>query len=384
MKEKVEFVDRRGTDCLKWDMLQEKYGDKNLLSMWVADMDFRCPACVNDAIKAYADHGVYGYNMLMRRYFAAFTRWEEERHGYRVERDWLRFSPGVVPAVNWCVYSMTRPGDAVMVLSPVYYPFFHAVEDNGRKLVESRLLCQNGRYEMDLADMEEKMRSNQVRLLIFCSPHNPVGRVWQRQELEQVAALCDKYGVILLSDEIHQDFVYGEAKHIPVGLLRQKNTVMLTAPSKTFNLAGLASSVVMIPDEALRKKWDTFTGALHLGSGNIPGYLAGEAAYTHGADWLEQVKEIVYGNYRYLKDALLERLPLLQVAELEGTYLMWVDFGAYLKAEEMTDFFEKKCRLALDYGDWFRGGADTCVRFNLATSREIVEQAAMAILKAFE
>ena len=382
MKETIEFVDRRGSDCLKWDMLQEKYGDGELLSMWVADMDFRCPACVNEAIKNYAEHGIYGYNKLIHRFFAAFARWEELRHGYRVEREWLRFSPGVVPAINWCVYSLTQPGDAVMVLSPVYYPFFYAVEDNGRRLVDSRLRYENGRYQLNLADMEEKMRSQQVKLLIFCSPHNPVGRVWQRQELEQLCALCEKYGVILLSDEIHQDFVYGQAKHMPMGLLREKNVIMLTAPSKTFNLAGLASSVVVIPDDALRQKWDDFTGKLHLGGGNIPGYLAGEAAYTDGADWLEQVKTIVYGNYLYLKDTLLEKLPRLQVAELEGTYLMWINFEASLKGEEMADFFEKKCRLALDYGDWFRGGADTWVRFNLATDRKLVEQAAAAILKA--
>lgn len=378
VREQVEFVDRRGTASLKWDALEEIYGQRDMLGMWVADMDFRCPACVQEALRAYIDCGAYGYASLSGRFQDAFIRWERERHGYEVERDWLRYSPGVVPAINWCVASMTQPGDGVLVLPPVYFPFFHAVEDNGRRLVESRLVWGEGGFRIDFADLERKLE--QARMLLFCSPHNPVGRVWRREELERVAALCESRGVLIVCDEIHQDFAYAGSRHIPMGTVTK--AVTLTAPSKSFNLAGLQNGLAVIPDEALRERWDRFTKTLHLASGNSFGYLAGEAAYLHGEDWLEQVKETIYGNYQYLRASLLERWPLLRIAPLEGTYLMWTDFGAYLSQEEMKDFFEKECRLALNYGSQFRGGGESWVRWNLATSRELVQRAAEAVHSA--
>ena len=378
MREQVEFVDRRGTASLKWDALEEIYGQRDMLGMWVADMDFRCPACVQEALRAYIDCGAYGYASLSGRFQDAFIRWERERHGYEVERDWLRYSPGVVPAINWCVASMTQPGDGVLVLPPVYFPFFHAVEDNGRRLVESRLIWGEGGFRIDFADLERKLE--QARMLLFCSPHNPVGRVWRREELERVAALCESRGVLIVCDEIHQDFAYAGSRHIPMGTVTK--AVTLTAPSKSFNLAGLQNGLAVIPDEALRERWDRFTKTLHLASGNSFGYLAGEAAYLHGEDWLEQVKETIYGNYQYLRASLLERWPLLRIAPLEGTYLMWTDFGAYLSQEEMKDFFEKECRLALNYGGQFRGGGESWVRWNLATNRELVQRAAEAVHSA--
>jgi cystathionine beta-lyase len=378
VREQVEFVDRRGTASLKWDALEEIYGQRDMLGMWVADMDFRCPACVQEALRAYIDCGAYGYASLSGRFQDAFIRWERERHGYEVERDWLRYSPGVVPAINWCVASMTQPGDGVLVLPPVYFPFFHAVEDNGRRLVESRLVWGEGGFRIDFADLERKLE--QARMLLFCSPHNPVGRVWRREELERVAALCESRGVLIVCDEIHQDFAYAGSRHIPMGTVTK--AVTLTAPSKSFNLAGLQNGLAVIPDEALRERWDRFTKTLHLASGNSFGYLAGEAAYLHGEDWLEQVKETIYGNYQYLRASLLERWPLLRIAPLEGTYLMWTDFGAYLSQEEMKDFFEKECRLALNYGGQFRGGGESWVRWNLATSRELVQRAAEAVHSA--
>lgn len=378
VREQVEFVDRRGTASLKWDALEEIYGQRDMLGMWVADMDFRCPACVQEALRAYIDCGAYGYASLSGRFQDAFIRWERERHGYEVERDWLRYSPGVVPAINWCVASMTQPGDGVLVLPPVYFPFFHAVEDNGRRLVESRLVWGEGGFRIDFADLERKLE--QARMLLFCSPHNPVGRVWRREELERVAALCESRGVLIVCDEIHQDFAYAGSRHIPMGTVTK--AVTLTAPSKSFNLAGLQNGLAVIPDEALRERWDRFTKTLHLASGNSFGYLAGEAAYLHGEDWLEQVKKTIYGNYQYLRASLLERWPLLRIAPLEGTYLMWTDFGAYLSQEEMKDFFEKECRLALNYGSQFRGGGESWVRWNLATSRELVQRAAEAVHSA--
>jgi cystathionine beta-lyase len=383
MKETAKFVDRHGTASLKWDLLERIYGDKDMLSMWVADMDFRCPEAVHEAMLEQMKVGAYGYSALHTRFMNAFAKWEEERHGYHVENDWLRYAPGVVPAVNWCVATMTEPGDHVMTLPPVYYPFFSAVTANERKLVLSPLRREGERYEMDYADMEEKMVSEHVRMLIFCSPHNPVGRVWTREELEKLVKLCRKHHVTIVSDEIHQDFVFAPAKHIPLATL-EPNAVTLTAPSKTFNLAGMQTAVVIIPQDTLREKWDAFTKRLHLNSGSTFGYLAGEAAYLHGAPWLEELKQIIYGNYLFLREKLLAALPELVIPPLEGTYLMWVDFGAYVKPEEQKEFFTKKCRIALDYGAWFKGDGETFARFNLATSRENVEKAAEAVITALK
>ena len=232
MKEQVQFVDRRGTASLKWDVLGKAYGQKDMLGMWVADMDFRCPECVQEAIRDYMACGAYGYAILSGRFQTAFAQWERERHGYEVEQEWLRYSPGVVPAINWCVSAMTEPGEGVLVLPPVYFPFFHAVEDNGRKLVECDLVWRDGGYEMDFAAMERKMAEEQVKMLLFCSPHNPVGRVWRREELERVVELCETYGVLIVSDEIHQDFVHEGSRHIPLGTLSGERVVTLTAPSK--------------------------------------------------------------------------------------------------------------------------------------------------------
>lgn len=227
------------------------------------------------------------------------------------------------------------------------------------------------------------MVSEHVRMLIFCSPHNPVGRVWTREELEKLVKLCRKHNVTIVSDEIHQDFVFAPAKHIPLATL-EPNAVTLTAPSKTFNLAGMQTAVVIIPQDTLREKWDAFTKRLHLNSGSTFGYLAGEAAYLHGAPWLEELKQIIYGNYLFLREKLLAALPELVIPPLEGTYLMWVDFGAYVKPEDQKEFFTKKCRIALDYGAWFKGDGETFVRFNLATSRENVEKAVESVIAALK
>lgn len=290
---------------------------------------------------------------------------------------------------HWCCTGfllvhdcMTEKEDSVLVLPPVYYPFFDAVNETGRVLIESDLIWDGREYRMNYEDIEKKIAENDVKLLLFCSPHNPVGRVWRREELEQLAEICSRYDVIIVSDEIHHDFVFQDAEHIPMGLIKKEKTVVLSSASKTFNLAGMTTALAIIPDEQLRAKWDEFSTMIHISEGNSFGYLAGEAAFLHGQEWLEELKKIIYGNYLELKNRLLEALPKIQIAPLEGTYLMWVDFGAYLKEEELEQFFEKRCKIALDYGNWFHGGAQTWVRFNLATSRELIDKAAEAMISA--
>lgn len=378
----VTYVDRRNTDCSKWDAQSENFGEEGLHAMWVADMDFQVPACVTDSLSAYVKEGVFGYYTAPDSYYNAFINWEKE-HGYTVKREWIRFSPGVVSGFNWIVQMMTKPKDPVIVLTPVYYPFLYAVTNNDRTLITSDLINEHGVYSIDFEDFEQKIIDNHVKLFIFCSPHNPVGRVWKKEELDKLVAICKKHHMFIISDEIHHDLLAPGQKHIPIASIADydDSLVTVTAPSKTFNLAGCQNSIIIIPDEKLREKWDAFTTSIRVTSGNTFGYIAARAAYTGGRPWLNEVNEIVHNNYLYVKETFERELPKLVVSPLEGTYLLWIDFGAYLSFDEMKDFMQKKCRLAFDYGDWFGGERfGTHIRMNLATSRENVETAVQAIL----
>lgn len=386
MDEPILYVDRKGTHCEKWDGLRERFGREDLLALWVADMDFRVPQCVLEAEKDYLDTGVFGYYHPSEGYYQAFMDWEQERHGYSVQREWLRFSPGVVPAINWLIQIFTEPQDRVLVLTPVYYPFLHAVRDNERTLVACQLVHQDGQYSVDLAAFEAAIAENQVRMFIMSSPHNPVSRVWRREELTAMLDICKKHGVLVLSDEIHQDLTFDGHKHIPSATAGDYShmVITLTAASKTFNLAGCQNAFVVLPDAKLRKEYDAFTKRIHIREGNPFGYIAVEAAYRGGKAWLQQVQEIIWNNYGYLREQLAIHLPKACVTPLEGTYLMWVDFAAYLQPEEMERFFEETCGIAVDYGAWFEGDGQSHIRINLATSRENVEKAMSAILQGLK
>lgn len=379
----VTYVDRRNTDCSKWDAQSENFGEEGLHAMWVADMDFQVPSCVTDALSEYVKEGVFGYYTAPDSYYNAFINWEKE-HGYNVKREWIRFSPGVVSGFNWIVQMMTNPKDSVIVLTPVYYPFLYAVTNNDRTLITSDLINDHGTYSIDFEDFEQKIIDNHVKLFIFCSPHNPVGRVWKKEDLDKLLAICKKHHVFIISDEIHHDLLAPEQKHIPIASIADydDSLITVTAPSKTFNLAGCQNSIIIIPDEKLREKWDAFTTSIRVTNGNTFGYIAARAAYTGGRPWLNEVNEIVHNNYLYVKETFEKELPKLVVSPLEGTYLLWIDFGAYLSFDEMKDFMQKKCHLAFDYGDWFGGEKfGTHIRMNLATSKENVEKAVTAIIE---
>ena len=379
----VTYVDRRNTDCSKWDAQSENFGEEGLHAMWVADMDFQVPSCVTDALSEYVKEGVFGYYTAPDSYYNAFINWEKE-HGYNVKREWIRFSPGVVSGFNWIVQMMTNPKDPVIVLTPVYYPFLYAVTNNDRTLITSDLINDHGTYSIDFEDFEQKIIDNHVKLFIFCSPHNPVGRVWKKEELDKLLAICKKHHVFIISDEIHHDLLAPGQKHIPIASIADydDSLITVTAPSKTFNLAGCQNSIIIIPDEKLREKWDAFTTSIRVTNGNTFGYIAARAAYTGGRPWLNEVNEIVHNNYLYVKETFEKELPKLVISPLEGTYLLWIDFGAYLSFDEMKDFMQKKCHLAFDYGDWFGGEKfGTHIRMNLATSKENVEKAVTAIIE---
>lgn len=378
-------MQRRGTSCKKWDNQTVMFGEDGLVGLWVADMDFKAPDCVARALHKCVDFGVFGYTYPWNGYFKALIDWEKMYHGYTVQKEWIRFSPGVVPAFNWLIQMLSEPGEAVITLTPVYYPILEAAVNNRRELVKSRLKCISSRYVIDYDDFEEKIVGRRVKVFILSSPHNPVDRVWEPGELRRLLDICKAHGVYVVSDEIHEDLVFAGHKHTHSALVGNYDDLMVTlvSPSKTFNLAGLQNAAVIIPNERIRGLYDQFAKQVRIFSGNLMGYVAAEAAYRDGRPWLESVKKIIYGNYKYVASTLKAAMPEVMIPDLEGTYLLWLDFSAYLKPEEMAYFFEKKCRLAMDYGNWFGTDDYCCVRMNLATSRDIIRQAVESIIENY-
>ena len=372
-------VERLNTHCTKWDGLKEKFGEDGLISMWVADMDFKAPEQVIEALQKRIEHGVFGYSLISNSYYDSFINWEEKRHGYKVKKEWIRYTPRVVSGIYWIDNIFTKPGDAILVSMPVYYPFHNSVKENGRKLVHSNLINNNGRYEFDYEDFENKIVENDVKIYILCSPHNPVGRVWKEEELDKIMEICQKHNVLVISDEIHHDLIL-EGKHIPTAIVNNgkyaKNIITLTAPSKTFNLAGCKNSFVIIENEDILKKFDTYANTVaRVSNGNLFGYVAAEAAYTYGEEWLSGAIATIKGNYDYMVKELAEKLPQVKVTPLEGTYLSWLDFNTCLKDEELEEIIQNKCKIAVDYGRWFGEAGKGFIRINLATPRKYVEEA---------
>ena len=376
-----------GTDCNKWDGCEEKFGDEHLLPLWVADMDFEAPSCVKQALKEYVDFGVFGYYQIPNRYYEAFINWEKTYHDYDVKKEWIRFAPGVVPAFNWLIHILTNEQDGVLITPPVYYPFKDAVVNNNRTLVESPLMRLEDHYELDYEDFERKIKEQNVKLFIFCTPHNPVGRVWKKEEIVKVLDICKKYGVYVIADEIHQDIIMDGYQKVTAAATGNYDEIMvtLTAATKTFNLAGCQNSIVVIPNESLRKRYDDYLTRLRITGGNAFGYIAVQSAYEGGRKWLDEVLNIIEENYHLMKSILEEKLPKVWIPKLEGTYLMWIDLGAYVSADEIESVIQKDCGLAVDYGSWFGGEAyGTFIRVNLATREENIRLAAEKIVEALE
>ena len=374
MMEELIYVDRRNSNCNKWDGQTAMFGEEGLHAMWVADMDFKIPQCVQKALHDYVDFGTVGYYHIPDGYYDAFINWEKAHFNFEVKREWLRFAPGVVAAFNWMLQILTEPDEAVIVMTPVYYPFLQAVTNNERKLITSELVNEDGKYTIDFEDFEKKIIDNDVKAFILCSPHNPVARVWTKEELTKMFEI---------SDEIHQDFVFGDKMQTPSYQATEHwdEMVAITAPSKTFNLAGGQNSFMIIADEKLRARWDDFAKRIRLMTGNAFGFVAAEAAYKGGQEWLDKVKKQIVDNDQYLRELFKENLPEIVVTPLEGTYLVWIDLRAYVKPEDTREFIQKKCRLAVDFGDWFGGEQfNGFIRMNLATSRENVEIGARRII----
>ena len=380
-------IDRRGTGCVKFDFPEAFGKPADALPLWVADMDFQAPPGVLRALAERVNHGIFGYSDAKPEDDRAVTGWFERRFGWPCRAEWLVRTPGVVFALAAAVRALTRPGDAVLVQPPVYYPFYQVVRANGRKLVENPLLLRDGRYEMDLGGFETAIVENNVKLFILCSPHNPVGRVWTPEELRQAGDICRRHGVLVASDEIHCDFTWPGHPHTPFPLAvpdMADRAIVCTAPSKTFNLAGLQCSNIFIPDPALRRRVQDELKAQGASGINCAGLIACRAAYETGEDWLEQLLVYLRGNLNFLRDALRERLPALRLIEPEGTYLAWVDCaGLDLAPEALEDLIVRRARLWLDAGPIFGTGGEGFQRIVLAcpraTLREAIERLSRAV-----
>lgn len=378
-------VERRQTKALKWDALDERFQDGSLLPLWVADMEFSTPKTVTEALEKRIAHGVFGYSINHPDYFHSFAAWQEKRHQIQLRPDWLRFSTGVVQSLYHLLHCFTEAGDGVLIQPPVYYPFFNAVRDTKRKLVLSPLKKEGERYTIDLADFEAKLIAERPKLFILCSPHNPVGRIWSEEELAAVLELCRSYDVLVISDEIHQDFEIGENKFVSALNVAdgayQDRLIICNAPSKTFNLASLLHSHIIIPNAAVRAQFDATIGAYQQTENNLLGQLAAKTAYETGEEWFEGLLAVIRANYQTVVSRLQE-FPGLTVAPLEGTYLAWIDLRQVVPLAEIKTCVQEKGQLAVDYGEWFADEYKGFIRLNLATTPAIISQALDQLLAA--
>ena len=381
-----EIVPREGTNCLKYDAREKFFGSADVLPLWVADMDFKTPDFIVDAIKKRAEHEIFGYSFKSDSYYKSVIDWMKRRHNWEIQKGRISSSPGVVAGLTIAIETFSKPGDGVVVQPPVYFPFFDCVKGTTRKMVENPLIIKNGRYTFDFEDLKSKIDEN-TKLLLLCNPQNPGGMVYTREELIELADICLKNNIMIISDEIHSDLIFGEHKHIPIASVSEKmaqNCLVFMAPSKTFNVAGLASSVAIIPNKLNFVRYERALGVGHLGMGNIFGSVALEAAYTHGDDWLEQMLDYLWENYLFLEKFFETNLPKVKVMKPEATYLVWLDFTEYgMKNRELLNFASEKGKVGLNDGGKFGAGGDGWLRLNIGCPRSILEEALERLGKAF-
>lgn len=381
-KEPINFderIDRTNTNSIKYDFALQRGKPEGILPLWVADMDFKAPKPVLDALKDRVEHGIFGYSEGKEEYFEAVRDWMERRHGWVVERNWLVKTPGIVFALAMAVKAFTEPGDSVMIQPPVYYPFREVIEDNERIVVENTLLLgEDGSYHMDLDDFEQKARENKVRLFFLCSPHNPVGRVWTREELKRLGEISKRLDILVVSDEIHQDFVF-KGKHYVFASIDEElkeRTITCTAPSKTFNIAGLQISNVFISNPQLKQKFKKEISASGYSQLNTLGLTACEAAYRYGEEWHDQLMDYLKENIQFVRSYLKEYLPEIKLIEPDGTYLLWLDFNELgLNEDEREELIVKKAGLWLDSGAMFGPVGEGFERINIACPRSVLKEA---------
>jgi cysteine-S-conjugate beta-lyase len=370
-------VNRNGTNCYKWDKRYDLFGRKDIIPLWVADLDFRSPPAVIECLQKRAAQGVYGYTFPSDSYYNSIMKWQKRRHSWEFKKEEIINIPGVVPGISTAIQSYTQPGEKILILTPVYDPFFTSIEINNRIIVKSDLKLVKNHYEIDFDDLAAKIRD--VKILLFCSPHNPVGRVWERAELEQVAEICLENEVLIVSDEIHSDLVYDGYQHIPIAKLSKQvneTCITLNAPSKTFNIAGLSAAYAIISNEDLRIKFQKTIDMNRLSHGNIFGMLALETAYEKGEIWLENLLHYLAGNHDYLTEFFSKEVPEIKPVTIEGTYLAWLNCKSLnLDQESLIDFFINKAKVGLTSGEQYGAAGRGFMRLNFGCPRQILAEA---------
>lgn len=381
------IIDRCGTSCLKYDFAVERGYPQGILPFWVADMDFRAPQPVIDELTRRVQHGIFGYTDPKESYKEIIVNWMTKHHGWTPSTKALTITPGVVFALAVAIRCFTKPGEAVLLQQPVYYPFTEMIRQNNRELVNSPLVLKDGHYEIDFDDFEEKIVKHDVKLFLLCSPHNPAGRVWTRDELLRMASICLKHNVLIVADEIHHEFVRPGFKHTVLASLSPEiagQTITCTSPSKTFNLAGLQVSNIFIENDELRRKFRAEISAAGYSQPNSLGLFAAQAAYEHGAEWLKELLAYIESNYQKAKAFFAEQMPKVKLIEPEGTYLLWLDFSAYgLTDEELDDIIINDANLWLDSGHIFGKAGRGFQRLNIACPWSTLENGLQHLAKAF-
>ena len=370
-----EIIDRKGTDCFKWDALQAMYGRGDVTPMWVADMDFRSPDFVMDAIRKRCDHEVLGYTMPSEGYWQAATTWLDRHYNIQATKNDLHFIPGIVAGIAYTLLCLTKPGDKILVTTPVYPPFINLPKESGRELVCSPLKIKNGRFEIDFEDFEHKVEG--CKIFIMSNPHNPAGTIWGTDVLRRIADICERHNVIVISDEIHADLTLPGHHHVSYSTVSEtakRNSITFMAPSKTFNIAGLGSSICYIADADLRKHFFGWLDALGIAGGNIFAFTAAEAAFRDGEEWLQQMLEYLHENVRTLEQFLQERMPRVKAVLPEASYLAWLDFSNYgMTHEELKDKLLNEAKVALNDGTTFGGKMyEHCFRLNIGCPRQML------------
>ncbi|WP_286680540.1 MalY/PatB family protein [Tepidanaerobacter sp. EBM-49] len=381
-----EIIDRRNTDSVKYDEMDINFGRNDLMPFWVADMDIKSPDFVISTITKRAQHGIFGYTRRPDQFYDAIVKWLKLRHNLDAAKENIEYAPGVVFALNMMVRKFTQEGDKVIIQTPVYYPFFNVIKGSNRQIVENPLVVKDGKYTMDFDDLEKKASDPDCKMLILCSPHNPVGRVWSREELEQLGEICLKNGVLVVSDEIHFDIVFKNSVHVPFASISEKfkmNSITCTAPSKTFNIAGLHSAYCIIFDNEKMNAYKKELSLLDLNRSNVFSRVVTQAVYEQGAEWVDELIEYLEGNANFVYDYINKNIRGIRPTKMQGTYLMWLDCrGLGLNEKEIDKLFVDKAGLALDSGYWFGENGRGFMRLNLGCPRALLENAMEKLKKA--
>ena len=380
-------VNRKNTNAIKYDLAKKRGKPEDAVSLWIADMDFPTAPCIQKAVAEKAAHGIWGYSRPDNRYYDALKKWYKERHNFEVQNEWVVNTPGVCFALAAAIKAFTNEGESVLIQKPVYYPFFNIINSLQRKVVNSSLILKNNHYEIDFDDFERKIVQENVKMFILCSPHNPGGRVWTKQELQKISEICLAHNVLVVSDEIHSDITFGSNVHTVYGSLSEqalKNSIICTAPSKSFNLAGLQFSNIFIADEKLRKAFSEELDKTGYDEPSVFGIVAATAAYSEGADWFDSVKSYIWENILFAKNYIEENASQIKVLVPEGTYLLWLDFSKTgLSDSEINDRVLNKAKVWLDSGSMFGKEGEKFQRINCATPRIILEDALKRICSQF-